>query len=246
MALKFYNTLTRSKDEFKPLHEGEVRMYSCGPTVYDHPHVGNLRAFLFDDLLRRYLKYKGFKLKHAMNLTDVDDKTIHNSRKERMSLREFTDLYPPALKALIGMATHFGGERLPAIVWLNVARAWPYLGSSAKRAWRTYIWRTARNASFRPDLGKGKEIPMTDGMEDRGSIGPEHVEEVDRVDLLEKVTAACETHLNEEEQILLNAILDSSVRSVARDRNTGEANVRRAYHAILEKLQAALHRADDE
>jgi cysteinyl-tRNA synthetase len=93
MPLKFYNTLTRSKDEFVPLRKGEVRMYSCGPTVYDHPHIGNLRAFVFVDLLRRYLKYRGFAVKHVMNLTDVDDKTIRNSRKEGMSLRDFTEKY---------------------------------------------------------------------------------------------------------------------------------------------------------
>ncbi len=93
MALKFYNTLTRKKDVFKPLRGKEVRMYSCGPTVYDHPHIGNLRAFVFYDLLRRYLKCRGFRVKHVMNITDVDDKTIRNSRKEGLSLREFTDKY---------------------------------------------------------------------------------------------------------------------------------------------------------
>ena len=93
MALKFYNTLTRRKDEFKPLKKGLVRIYSCGPTVYDYPHVGNLRAFVFYDLLRRYLKYRGFRTKHVMNITDVDDKTIRNSRKEGLSLRKFTEKY---------------------------------------------------------------------------------------------------------------------------------------------------------
>ncbi len=93
MPLKFYNTLTRSKDEFFPLHKGEVRMYSCGPTVYDYPHIGNLRAFVFYDLLRRYLKYRGFTVKHVMNITDVDDKTIRNSKKEGMTLAKFTEKF---------------------------------------------------------------------------------------------------------------------------------------------------------
>jgi cysteinyl-tRNA synthetase len=93
MALKFYNTLTRGKDEFKPLRKGFVRIYSCGPTVYDYPHIGNLRAFVFYDLLRRYLKYRGFRVKHVMNITDVDDKTIRNSKNEGISLREFTEKY---------------------------------------------------------------------------------------------------------------------------------------------------------
>lgn len=93
MVLKFYNTMTRRKDEFKPLRKDFVRIYSCGPTVYDYPHIGNLRAFVFYDLLRRYLKYRGFKVKHVMNITDVDDKTIRNSRKEGMTLKNFTEKY---------------------------------------------------------------------------------------------------------------------------------------------------------
>ncbi|MCK5023807.1 MAG: class I tRNA ligase family protein, partial [Candidatus Aenigmarchaeota archaeon] len=92
-SLKFYNTLTRRKDEFTPIKKNEVSIYSCGPTVYGHPHIGNLRAFVFYDLLRRYLKYKGFSIKHVMNITDVDDKTIKNSAKERLTLKEFTEKY---------------------------------------------------------------------------------------------------------------------------------------------------------
>jgi len=93
MALRLYNTLSRKKEEFKPVHEGEVRMYSCGPTVYNYAHIGNLRAYVFVDLLRRYLKYKGFKLTHVMNITDVDDKTIRDSHKEGKPLKEFTEFY---------------------------------------------------------------------------------------------------------------------------------------------------------
>jgi len=93
MVLKFYNTLTRRKDGFRPLRKDFIRIYSCGPTVYDYPHVGNLRAFVFYDLLRRYLKYRGFRLRHVMNITDVDDKTIRNSRKEGMTLKNFTRKY---------------------------------------------------------------------------------------------------------------------------------------------------------
>ncbi|MBT7902480.1 cysteine--tRNA ligase [Candidatus Woesearchaeota archaeon] len=93
MVLRFYNTLTRKKEEFKPLIEGQVKLYSCGPTVYSYVHIGNLRAAVFNDLLRRYLKYKGFKLTHVMNITDVDDKTIRDSQKEGKSLLEFTTFY---------------------------------------------------------------------------------------------------------------------------------------------------------
>ncbi|MFC1691095.1 cysteine--tRNA ligase [Nanoarchaeota archaeon] len=93
MALQFYNTLGRKKEVFKELVKGKVSMYSCGPTVYNYVHLGNLRAYVFVDLLRRYLKYKGFELKHVMNITDVDDKTIKNSKNEGKTLKEFTDFY---------------------------------------------------------------------------------------------------------------------------------------------------------
>jgi len=96
MTLKLYNTLKRKKQAFKPIHENEVRMYSCGPTVYNYVHIGNLRAYTFVDILRRYLKYKGYKLKHVMNITDVDDKTIRDSQKEHRSLKEFTEFYTKA------------------------------------------------------------------------------------------------------------------------------------------------------
>jgi cysteinyl-tRNA synthetase len=96
MTLKLYNTLTRKKELFKPIKSKEVLMYSCGPTVYNYVHIGNLRAYIFVDLLRRYLRYKGFKLKHVMNLTDIDDKTIKNSQKEKKSLKEFTEFYTKA------------------------------------------------------------------------------------------------------------------------------------------------------
>ncbi len=93
MTLNFYNTLARKKEPFKEIKHGEVRIYSCGPTVYNHAHIGNMRSYIFADLLRRYLKYKGFEVIHVMNLTDVDDKTIRDSQKEHVSLKEFTEKY---------------------------------------------------------------------------------------------------------------------------------------------------------
>jgi cysteinyl-tRNA synthetase len=91
--LNIYNTQAHKKVEFKPIHEGEVRFYGCGPTVYNYAHIGNLRAYVFYDLLNRYLRYKGYKVTFAMNLTDVDDKTIRDSRKAGKTLRAFTDFY---------------------------------------------------------------------------------------------------------------------------------------------------------
>ncbi len=93
MSLKLYNTLTRKKEEFKEINKGHVSMYSCGPTVYNFAHIGNFRANIFADLIRRYIKYKGYKLKHVMNITDIDDKTIRDSRKEGVTLKEFTERY---------------------------------------------------------------------------------------------------------------------------------------------------------
>ena len=89
----FFNTLSRKKEAFKPLEDGKVRIYTCGPTVYDFAHIGNFRAFLFEDLLKRWLIQRGFKITHIMNLTDIDDKTIKGSQKERIPLRQFTDFY---------------------------------------------------------------------------------------------------------------------------------------------------------
>ncbi len=93
MVLKLFNTLTRQKQEFVPLEKGKVKMYSCGPTVYNYAHVGNFRSYIFADILKRYLKYKGYDVTHVMNITDVDDKTIRGSQEKGQSLKEFTDFF---------------------------------------------------------------------------------------------------------------------------------------------------------
>jgi len=95
-ALHFFNTLTRQKENFKPITKNEVRMYTCGPTVYDYAHIGNFRAFLFEDLLKRWLKYRGYKVTHVMNLTDVDDKTIKGSQTQHIPLKQYTEFYAKA------------------------------------------------------------------------------------------------------------------------------------------------------
>lgn len=91
--LQLYNTLTRKKEPFKPLKGKKVGMYSCGPTVYDYAHIGNLRTYIFNDVLKRSLNFLGYNVKHAMNITDVDDKTIMASQKNEISLKEFTRKY---------------------------------------------------------------------------------------------------------------------------------------------------------
>jgi cysteinyl-tRNA synthetase len=95
-SISFFNTLTRKKETFKPIEQDKVKMYTCGPTVYDFAHIGNFRAFLFEDLLKRWLIQHGFKVTHVMNLTDVDDKTIKGSQKQGLPLRQFTDFYVKA------------------------------------------------------------------------------------------------------------------------------------------------------
>ena len=88
-----YNTLTRTKEKFFPIDQVVVRMYTCGPTVYNYAHIGNYRAYIFADILKRVLLYGGYRVKHIMNLTDVDDKTIRDSQKEGKTLKEFTEFY---------------------------------------------------------------------------------------------------------------------------------------------------------
>jgi cysteinyl-tRNA synthetase len=88
--LRFFNTLSRQIEEFQPLDDNHVRMYICGPTVWNFSHIGNFRTFIFGDILRRYLKYKGYELTHVFNLTDVDDRIINEAAKQNISIDEFT------------------------------------------------------------------------------------------------------------------------------------------------------------
>jgi len=96
MALKLFNTLSRSIQEFAPLAPPKVGMYCCGPTVYDFAHIGNWRTFVFGDLVRRTLEFKGYAVTHVMNITDVEDKIIKRVRETKTSLREFTGKYEAA------------------------------------------------------------------------------------------------------------------------------------------------------
>ncbi|MCX6801214.1 MAG: cysteine--tRNA ligase [Candidatus Diapherotrites archaeon] len=95
MALRFFNTLTDSLEDFKPLGK-TVGLYTCGPTIYNYAHIGNFRAYCWEDILKKYLIFKGYKVKHVMNLTDVDDKTIKAANEEKMALSEHTEKYKKA------------------------------------------------------------------------------------------------------------------------------------------------------
>src|SRR3989338_6977164 len=101
--LKLYNTLSRKKEEFKPIKKGEVGMYTCGPTVYWYQHIGNFRSYIFADILKRVLLWKGYKVKQVMNVTDVghltsdadegEDKMEKAAAKEKKSAKEIADYY---------------------------------------------------------------------------------------------------------------------------------------------------------
>ena len=97
--LRLYNTLSNTEEEFRPIEEGVVKFYTCGPTVYNFAHIGNFRTFTFQDLLRKYLKYSGYRVTHVMNITDVDDKTIQNARAQKMALKDYTAQYTDAFLA---------------------------------------------------------------------------------------------------------------------------------------------------
>jgi cysteinyl-tRNA synthetase len=88
--IRFHNTLGGRTEEFVPIEPGRVKLYTCGPTVYDYPHIGNWRAYIFEDLLKRFLKFRGFAVTHVMNITDVDDKTIRGANGQGVSLGEYT------------------------------------------------------------------------------------------------------------------------------------------------------------
>src|SRR5580692_11660659 len=127
MALKFFNTLTRSVEEFVPLDPAgrKVGIYCCGPTVHDSAHIGNFRTFVFADLVRRYLEFRGFTVNHVMNITDVEDKIIARVQAAKTSLKEYTGKYEAAffadLKALNCLPPHQtprATEFIPEIVTL--------------------------------------------------------------------------------------------------------------------------------
>jgi len=96
MTIRYYNTMSRKLEEFVPLMDQEVRLYTCGPTVHDYAHIGNFRTYLWEDLLRRHLEYRGYTVRQVMNITDIDDKTITKSMKAGVTLDEYTNKYTEA------------------------------------------------------------------------------------------------------------------------------------------------------
>jgi len=125
MSLRFKNSLSRRLEEFTPIEAGTAKMYTCGPTVYNFAHIGNFRAYIWEDLLRRYLKYKGYRVIQVMNLTDIDDKIIRDSKARGIPIKQFT---APVVKAFfedldalrIERAEHYppATEHIPEMVAL--------------------------------------------------------------------------------------------------------------------------------
>jgi cysteinyl-tRNA synthetase len=106
MALRLFNTMSSQIEEFHPLRDREVRMYACGPTVYDYGHIGNFRTFVAVDLLRRFFRQSGYTVRHVMNITDVDDKIIRNAARDGVSVQQYTAKYEKAFledAAMIGI-----------------------------------------------------------------------------------------------------------------------------------------------
>jgi cysteinyl-tRNA synthetase len=157
--LKFFNTLSGQLEEFRPVREGEARMYICGPTVWDYAHIGNFRTMAaFGDVLRRYLKYKGFRVAHVMNITDVEDRIIKFSRERGLSIDEYTSKYIAAFledfealgaerPEVTPQATRHIAEMVDIIKRLEA-------GGHAYRSGGSYYYRIS---SF-PDYGKLSKI----------------------------------------------------------------------------------------
>lgn len=154
MPLQLYNTLSRRLEEFQPADGNTVRMYSCGPTVYNHVHIGNLRTFTFQDILRRYLQHKGFELNHVMNITDVDDKIIKNAAAAGQSIFDYTAKYRDAFLEDCGKLRLQKPERItPATEYIQ-----EMIDLIAKMKEKGHTYQSDGSTYFRiatfPDYGK--------------------------------------------------------------------------------------------
>ncbi len=99
MSMRFYNTLTRRLEEFREIEKDRIGLYTCGPTVYDYPHIGNFRSYVFEDLVKRFFLFLGYRVTHVMNITDIDDKTIRKANELGVPLAEVTQKYIDAFHA---------------------------------------------------------------------------------------------------------------------------------------------------
>lgn len=175
--LKFYNSLGRRLQKFEPIRKGEVRMYNCGPTVWNHAHIGNYRTFVFEDILRRHLEFKGYKVTQVMNITDVEDKIIRGIRESQKSLKELTEFYEEAfmedLSALnVERAEHYPRATAHLKEMLDLIRVLQRKGYAYK----------APDGSVYYDLSKFKAYGALSGvkldsLKPAGRVSDDHYEE---------------------------------------------------------------------
>src|SRR5713101_7999113 len=163
--LRIHNTLSGQLEEFRPLVEGEVRFYYCGPTVWDYGHIGNFRSVIATDVLRRYLKFKGYKVTHAMNITDVDDRIIARSLEAGVSLDEYTARY---IDAFWEDFEALGCER-PEIVPRATRHIPEMVGLVSKLEERGHAYRSDGSIYYRiksfPEYGKLSKINFAGNIE---------------------------------------------------------------------------------
>ena len=162
MPLQFYNTLKREKEIFQPIEKGKVGLYTCGPTVYDYAHIGNFRTFMFEDLLKRWLLHLRYDVKHVMNITDVDDKTIKKAKHKKVSLSHITDKYTQYfMKDLTWL------KMIPADIYPTATESIPKMISMIERllekgfAYREDDGSVYFNISSFPNYGKLTQINIS-------------------------------------------------------------------------------------
>ena len=167
MSLQLFNTLSGKLEKFQPAEKNEVRMYSCGPTVYDYGHIGNFRTFVFVDVLRRFLRQSGYRLKHVMNITDVDDKIIHNAAAQQLSVTDYGRKYEDAFLEDMQTLNLEQPEKLPRATE-HIEEMAQYIARLVKAgfAYRTedgsYYFRIATFPAY-GKLSKKDLAGMTDG-----------------------------------------------------------------------------------
>src|SRR6202046_1997252 len=180
-AIHLHNTLTNRLQPLDPIHKGEVRMYTCGPTVYDFAHIGNFRTFVFQDILRRFLISRGYRLNHVMNLTDVDDRIIQNAAAAGVTIREYTEKY---VNAFLEDMTALNIEKPEKIVC-----ATDHIGDMVeliqKLQSKTYTYDSEGSIYYRiskfPEYGKLSKIDLS-GMQAGARVDVDQYEKADARD----------------------------------------------------------------
>ncbi len=152
MALRLYNTLSGKIEEFQPIQGNQVRMYACGPTVYDYGHIGNFRTFIAVDLLYRFLQQSGYDIRYVMNITDVDDKIIRNAARDGVTVQQYTAKYEQAFledsealnierPVLVRATEHIPemAEFIGTWMWTNTKKTAPAISPCGKRRSRARL-----------------------------------------------------------------------------------------------------------